>query len=304
MSKTPKFIDNTVQVIALEPATHEPLKVLITRPKEKAHQLALLLNAQGIANTRQTLFDYQNNTSAHTIASALEDADTLIFVSVAAVEFAHASYPLNNLPNAISSSVSNLLPDKLSKILPDKLSEKGSNESPEKAPYTIFAVGNATKKALLALGLTNVISPPSQQEHSEGLLKLVELAHVQDKKVLIFRGNGGREHIAQTLIQRGAIVNYIETYQRVWRTLPINITEQWRVKKINCIVVTSNDILLTLHKYLSHSTDKYWQTHCLWVVASERIAKKAKALGITRVINSHSANSEILCNTLLSLAYL
>ena len=269
-----KKIAKTSQVNSLETSNNEsallvsgkPLRVLITRPKAKAQQLALLLNQQGIANTSQALFDYQSNASANDISTALAHADILIFVSVAAVEFTHASYPLDN----------NLA-------------------------QTIFAVGNATKQALQSIGITQVISPPSQQEHSEGLLKLPQLADVAGQQVVIFRGNGGREHITNCLKKRGAKVSYIESYRRVWRTLPINIAEQWRAQQINCIVVTSNDILLTLVKYLTsitEDTDKYWQCQCLWVVVSDRIEKNAKALDLTRVLNTHSASSQILSDTL------
>lgn len=256
---------------------NKALKVLITRPKAKAQQLALLLDQQGITNTSQTLFDYQSNASADNIVIALKHADILIFVSVAAVEFTHASYPL----------------------------QKNLSQS-------IFAVGNATKQALHSIGITSAISPSTQQEHSEGLLKLSQLAKVMGKKVVIFRGNGGREHIAKSLTVRGASVSYVESYQRVWRTLAINIAEQWRAQQINCIVVTSNDILVTLVKYLvpltnntesADNTDNYWQSHCLWVVVSDRIEKNAKALGFKKVINTHSASSKSLCNTLRSLTF-
>lgn len=278
MLKTTKSINKTPQVIPLEAPTTEStllmpgktLKVLITRPKAKAQQLALLLDQQGIANTSQTLFDYQSNASSEDIASALQDADIVIFVSVAAVEFAHANYSLHN-----------------------------------SLPQHVFAVGNATKEALLALGITNALSPPPQQEHSEGLLKLPQLANIGGKHVVIFRGNGGREHIADGLRQAGAKVRYLESYQRVWRTLAINIAEQWRAEQINCIVVTSNDILISLVKYLASATDNtdnYWQSQCLWVVVSDRIEENANALGLAHVINTHSASSQILCNTLRTIS--
>ena len=274
MSKVSKLIEQTPQVTSPETCITESLKVLITRPEAKAQELALLLDEQGIANARQALFDYQLNASTTDVVSALENADILIFVSVAAVEFTHASCPLN---------------------------KNFSNKSPQ----TIFAVGNATKRALMALGITNIISPAAQQEHSEGLLKLSQLGDVSNKKVVIFRGDGGREHIANTLKQRGANVNYIESYQRVWRTLPINTAEQWREQQINCIVITSNDILLALYEYLTNATnttDSYWKTQCRWVVVSERIEKNAIALGLKRVINARSASSKILCNTLNELS--
>jgi len=279
MTKKAKTIARKIANMPQEPALgvtiptqfiSKPLKVLITRPEVKAQQLALLLNEQGIENTSQALFDYQAYASTQDISTTLKSADILIFVSVAAVEFAHASRPIHQHPSQL-----------------------------------FFAVGNATKQALLSIGVTQVISPPPQQEHSEGLLKLPELAGVNGKKVVIFRGNGGREHIANCLTQRGASVCYVESYQRVWRTLPKNIAEQWQAQQINCIVVTSNDILLALIKYLASATDNtdnYWQTQCLWVVVSQRIEQNAKALGLTRVMNTHSASSQILCETLQKLS--
>ena len=271
-------IKATPQVTALEAYSSEPslltsgkaLKVLITRPEVKAQQLACLLDQQGIANTSQALFDYQPYANADDISTALKRADMVIFVSVAAVEFTHAIYPLQ-----------------------------------QGAQQTFFAVGNATKQALHAIGISKVLAPPSQQEHSEGLLNLPELSEVNDKNVVIIRGNGGREHIATSLKQRGAQVSYIESYQRVWRTLAKNIAQQWQVQKINCIVVTSNDILTALLKHLSitaSNSESYWQTQCLWLVVSDRIERNAKASGLTRVINSQSASSQILSDTLQALS--
>lgn len=284
MTKKAKTIARKIAKSPQEPALvalplaqfiSKPLKVLITRPEVKAQQLASLLNEHGIENTCQALFDYQAYAKPDDINDALKSADILIFVSVAAVEFAHPSSSLHF--NSLECNSSQI----------------------------VFAVGNATKQALLARGITQVLSPPPQQEHSEGLLKLAGLAKVSHKKVVIFRGNGGREHIANTLIQRGAQVSYIESYQRVWRTLPKNIAGQWQAQQINCIVVTSNDILLALIKYLTSAngdTENYWQQQCLWVVVSERIEQNAKALGLTRVINTHSASSQILCDTLQALS--
>lgn len=273
IAKTPQ--EPTLGATPIVQFIPKPLKVLITRPEAKAQQLALLLNEQDIANTCQALFDYQPYAKSNEICAALKSAEIFIFVSVAAVEFAHASYPLHFSPLENNSS------------------------------QMVFAVGNATKQALLATGIKQVISPPPQQEHSEGLLKLAELGNVSDKKVVIFRGNGGREHIANCLTQRGANVCYLESYQRVWRTLPKNIAMKWQAQQINCIVVTSNDILLAIVKYLASattSTDNYWQSRCIWLVVSDRIEKNAKALGLTQVINTHSASSQILCNTLRALS--
>ena len=260
-----------IEALTAEPSALEPLKVLITRPEIKAQQLALLLTKQGIENTSQPLFDYQPYASSQELSLALAQADIIIFVSVAAVNFANSTQPLTN--SALKNSSSK----------------------------QVFAVGNATKQALLDLNITPVLSPPPSQEHSEGLLQLSALHNVVHKNVLIIRGNGGREHIANTLRSRGAKVNYVEIYQRVWRTLSENMALHWQATQINCIVVTSNDILEALVEYFTRSTmvtKDYWQKKCLWVVVSERIESNAKTLGLVRVVNAQSANAQILCNTI------
>lgn len=244
------------------------LTVLITRPQEKAKQLALLLDQQGIANISQPLFDYQNNTTENKVATAISQADVAIFVSVAAVEFAYRKFPFT-----------------------------------ENNKTTFIAVGQATKKALLAIGITEVLTPA--QENSEGVLLLPALQKVHNKSIAIFRGNGGREHIATTLNQRGAHICYIESYQRVWRTLAKDISQQWQAKQINCIVVTSNDNLMALLTLLKSSENKltnYWQDECIWLVVSSRIESYAKAEGLTKVFNSNGANTMVLASTITALA--
>ena len=268
-----KKLETTIDAsnkLAVRGAIEGPLKVLITRPEMKGKQLAKQLHSLAIPYCRCALFDYQASASSSKIKKAISTADMLIFVSVAAVTYCHARFPLTNLNN-----------------------------------QRVFAIGDATKQALLTLGIKQVFSPSNQQANSEGLLKLPELLNISHNNIIVFRGNGGRELIANTLKQRGAVVSYVESYQRVWRTLPKDIGQQWRAQQINCIVVTSNDILLALVKCLSsrsNSADNFWHSRCLWVVASERIALTAKALGLKQVINSQSANTEKLCSTLCNIA--
>tara|TARA_B110000467_G_C18301970_1_gene472011 strand:- start:177 stop:995 length:819 start_codon:yes stop_codon:yes gene_type:complete len=258
---------NNVSNPISKPEENGQLNILITRPKEKAKQLALLLDQQGIANISQPLFDYQNNTSEHEVTTALSQANIAIFVSVAAVEFAYRNYPFTDNKKIV-----------------------------------FIAVGQATKSALLAVGIKDISVPT--QENSEGVLLLPSLQKVHNKNVVIFRGNGGREHIATKLNQRGAHICYIESYQRVWRTLSKNISQQWQAQQINCIVVTSNDNLMALMTMLQGSEDTlptYWQHNCLWLVVSSRIENNAKALGLTKIINSGGANITVLAETIKAL---
>lgn len=253
------------------------LNVLLTRPKVKSKELATTLSALNISSYIQPLFDYKSTAEHNEIDLALTNADIVIFVSVPAVHFTNNTYPLT---------------DKKLKNM------------------QFFAVGQATKSALKALGINNVLSPQTPLlETSEGLLQLPELGSeaselVSNKNIVIFRGNGGREHIAKTLTQRGAQICYIESYQRIWSNFSQETVKLWKSKKINCIVATSNDILkalVTLIQNDDSQLEPFWREQCIWVVASQRIADNAKKLGLIRVINSHGASTKQLSETLQNL---
>jgi len=246
-----------------------PLNVLVTRPTKKAQALTLLLNKQGISCVSQSLFDYQPLADYKQSEKLLKTADILIFVSVAAVKFAHAKVAATQWRY-----------------------------------QHIIAVGKATKAALHALTLEDVLCPA--QENSEGMLALTLLNEsLSNKTITIVRGNGGRELLALELIKRGATVHYLESYQRVWRIFPKDIDKQWYQQKINCIVVTSNALLDKLAQLtqvtnvtIENETTKHWRNHCVWLVVSKRIADRAQQLDLTNVIQSDGANEQAISTTL------
>ncbi|MCI2282280.1 uroporphyrinogen-III synthase [Colwellia sp. MSW7] len=249
------------------------LNVLITRPTNKAKALETSLTALGIACVNQPLFDYKTKDDAEISQRLLTHGHIIIFVSVAAVEFANNVFPANYWQY-----------------------------------QSVFAVGNATKLALERLGITPVFCPT--QENSEGLLALPALnKSFNNAPITIVRGDRGREHLASQLRELGANVNYLESYQCVWRTFTKDIAQQWFKQQINCIVVTSNAILEKLVQLMLPQQEakhtgqltKYWQNECLWLVASHRIAESAKSLGLSQVIVSDGASEKAIITTLKQL---
>jgi uroporphyrinogen-III synthase len=87
------------------------------------------------------------------------------------------------------------------------------NRSQWPGSLRVFAPGPGTAEALAAVGLTSVRVPVTTFD-SEGLLALPELQQVDGARVLILRGEGGRELLGSTLIQRGARVDYVSCYRR------------------------------------------------------------------------------------------
>lgn len=240
-------------------------QVLITRPDKAGRVLAQQLKSVGIDAWCQPFFDYlpfANKEKTQKLIKQNPQA-IIIFVSVAAVEFAHHTVNFSHWQQKI-----------------------------------IIAVGDATKTALKNLGV-NAISP--ELHTSEGLLTLDALHETKtnNQTIIIVRGDGGREHLAQQLNLRGANIHYLESYQKVWLPLTQNHVRQWKNQQINCIVITSNALLESI-VHLIKNSDSYWQTTCLWVVASSRIAKRAKELGLENIVNANGANDQAMLSAITS----
>ena len=86
---------------------------------------------------------------------------------------------------------------------------------PERWPATLHALapGPGTAAALAATGIRDVTIPATTFD-SEGLLALPAFAQPAGKRVVIFRGEGGRDVLGDTLRARGATVEYVDCYRR------------------------------------------------------------------------------------------
>jgi uroporphyrinogen-III synthase len=85
---------------------------------------------------------------------------------------------------------------------------------------------------------------PARGNDSEALLAEPALQHLKGKRILIFRGRGGREQLATTLRRRGAEIDYAEVYARqrpLIDTGPLNTAI--RSHALDVIVITSSEAL-------------------------------------------------------------
>ena len=76
-----------------------------------------------------------------------------------------------------------------------------------------YAPGPGTAAALAAVGVPDARVPTTSYD-SEGLLALPELADLRGRHAIVFRGEGGREVLAQALRARGASVEAVGCYKR------------------------------------------------------------------------------------------
>ena len=111
------------------------------------------------------------------------------------------------------------------------------------------AIGPSTATAILDTGHSVDISPRDGYD-SESLLAEPSLKNVSGKQILIIRGDTGRELLAETLVARGATVNYLCVYNRQLPTTDADliaaVEARWRNGEISIITVMSVQTLNNL----------------------------------------------------------
>ena len=143
------------------------------------------------------------------------------------------------------------------------------------------AVGQGSAWALKVNGIGKVIAP-TEQNDSEALLALPEMQHVAGKRIVIFRGEGGRELMARTLAERGAAVEFAECYRRAKPdadTAPL-LAQQQR-QKFSAMVLTSREGLANLRAMLGEAWDSFKAIPAF--VPHARIAEAAREMGMSSV---------------------
>lgn len=145
------------------------------------------------------------------------------------------------------------------------------------------AIGHQTTKELALYGVHNVLTPHTRFD-SEALLALAEMHDVANKNIIIFRGVGGRDVLAETLKKRGAKVSFAECYRR---TNPQTDTQllnsAWRQGQLDAIIVTSSEAmrnLMDLSKLLTQAGESEWLQHVTLCVNHARIAELPLQCGL------------------------
>jgi uroporphyrinogen-III synthase len=225
--------------------------VLITRPTAQAERLARNIREFGgepLLFPAIEITAIENPQAALKTLDTLQDFDTAIFISANAVEKTFA-------------------------LLADAT-------WPE--PLATAAIGAATAEALRGHGVKNILFP-EQHFDSEALLALPEFQSVKNARIVIFRGQGGRETLKQTLIERGAVVTYCECYRRVKPAARNTNLRLWlEHKKIHAIDVMSGESLANMLD-LSGDSASMLKTIPL-ITHHQRVAQIGRASGFTRVI--------------------
>jgi len=223
--------------------------VVVTRPARQAAGLAAQLAALGatpIVFPAIVILPPPDRTHLDRVHAALDRYDFAVFVSANAVEY--------GVPG------------------------------PERWPATLraFAPGPGTAAALAATGIRDVTIPATSFD-SEGLLALPAFAQPAGKRVVIFRGEGGRDVLGDTLRARGAAVEYVDCYRRAApQSGAAGLAEALRDGRAHALTFTSSEGIDNLWALLDADARVRMQSLPAFV-PHPRIAAHARDLGLTAV---------------------
>lgn len=166
----------------------------------------------------------------------------------------------------------------------------------------VLAVGPTTAEAV-AERLGCAVQCSETGMASEDLLELPILKNIENKKVALFRGEGGRELLANTLRERGAQVDYFEVYRRSVVSYPAGaLVNEIAAGGVNVVTAFSAE---SLHRLLELAVDAPHKEQLLrtpLLVPSQRIAEMATAAGFTSIYNANGANTEATLTGLQEIA--
>lgn len=157
-----------------------------------------------------------------------------------------------------------------------------------------FTVGAATAQILDDYGLP--VFFPEHGDDSEALLDLPQFQQAlsgYDPKVLIMRGEDGRELLAERLRERGVVVDYLPLYRRHLPQYPaFALPDTVKAERLNGLVVSSGQGF----EHLRELAGDAWPTLAQMplFVPSPRVAEMARAAGALTVVDCRGASAPAL----------
>ncbi|MFB3302328.1 uroporphyrinogen-III synthase [Pseudomonas sp. AMR01] len=165
-----------------------------------------------------------------------------------------------------------------------------------------FSVGAATAQVLADYGLN--VQCPATGDDSEALLALPALREAVARpgaRVLILRGEGGRELLAERLREGGASVDYLELYRRFLPQYDAGeLLQRIQLERLNGLVVSSGQGFLHLQAMAGGDWPQVAQLPLF--VPSPRVYEIARAAGAEKVVDCRGASAAALLVALRSSA--
>ena len=242
----------------------DSLHVLVTRPAGLADYLCNEIETLGGKATHFPVIEIKSPDNKDSLQSAINTIDTYdiaIFISPTAVKQTAKHIPLSALK------------------------------------LTIGAIGESTSAVLEKQGLDIQLKPEKYNSESLLLHPLLQSTTVDNKRIIIFKGEGGRELLASTLTSRGADVFNANIYKRCKPTsytpLPVST-----LHNIDVVLVSSGE---GLHNLIGMVEDTDTLLALKIIVPGKRCAAIANEAGFKSIITTANATNQSFLDTLCSL---
>ncbi|MHC8290011.1 uroporphyrinogen-III synthase [Pseudomonas sp. XS1P51] len=243
-------------------------RLLLTRPADESAALSDVLAEEGIFSSSLPLLEIAPIPASDTMHRVIQDLDGYCAVIV------------------VSKPAARLAVDLVSQYWPQ----------PPRLKW--FSVGAATAQILEDHGLD--VSFPVDGDDSEALLELAQLREAiarPDPSVLIMRGEGGRELLAERLRELGASVEYLELYRRdLPQYPPAALPDRIEAERLNGLVVSSGQGFEHLHQLAGDAWPQLARLPLF--VPSPRVAELARAAGAQTVVDCRGASAAALLTAL------
>lgn len=240
--------------------------IVITRPREQAQAFAAAIRDAGgnpLVFPTIEIEDLPDLRPVLALIDRLHEFDLAIFIS----------------PNAVRKAM-NLVRARL-------------GDAPWPARVRVAAVGRGSRRELERQGLREVIAPEAHAD-SEALLALPALADVACRRVVIFRGEGGREALGDALLARGARLEYAECYRRAKPSADLGpLLAAWARGQVHAVTVTSSEGLANFYEMLG-GLGRQWLRTTPVFVSHPRIADDARGRGLAEVIVAGPGEAELI----------
>lgn len=242
-------------------------RVLVTRPAAQALEWVLQLRQRGLQACALPLIDIDSASDAQPVLDAwqrLPQCDLAVFVSPNAVERFFAMRP-------------------------------GDAAQPWPVDTLAASPGPGTDSVLARLGVPDAQritpAPDAVQFDSESLWQRLRTQDWQGRRVLIVRGDGGREWLATRLREAGAEVELLAAYTRLAPTLDDTqlalLREALRCPDDFVWFFSSSEAIDHLERMSEAQGGAPTDWSSAWALATHpRIAGRARRLGCGHVIES------------------
>jgi uroporphyrinogen-III synthase len=241
-------------------------RILVTRPRGQAEGLSALIRKVGGEPLEFPAIEIRSLADPgpfFAVADRLESFDIAVFVS----------------RNAVREAI--------------ELLRARRGAKPWPAHLRLATVGGGSRAELQARGFSGVIAPPAQAD-SEALLALPEFTDVAGKWIVIFRGEGGRTLLGETLVARGARVEHAACYRRA---LPegggARLASAWASGAVDAVTVSSGEGLANLLEMLGEEGPGRLARAALFV-PHPRVAEEAARRGLGRAIVAGPGDAEMI----------